>query len=389
MIIKNPFGVTPSLELVIGGVPVRYESIDHIELSLNEGEHDMAVFRMVGIPAKAIVEYIGAPVQLVLTRGTSEKQEFVGEIVQIVPQHEIKQGVVNNSPFYVGEIYCMGASYKMRGAKSRVWGERTLTSIASELAESYKFSLDVPRTDVAHTDTTQINKSDWAYLNELCDLYAYGLTVHGTHMHIWDPYRATGRQRSYHELLSIRQANYDTNPRPGVVLTFSGTFSSQLSSERFTAVLDTHGNISSISSADITSNLEKSGLGKPYQTSFSSRIDAPAKSLEEAEIAVKASVRDAIPFTAIVEVVGILGVYPGGLIRLRGFDTLVDNLWYVRSVKHILSGTGMITTLEIVSDSTNEESPTIFNTERFVSPPDPSFDGSRWVSTNRIIRTYE
>ncbi len=389
MIYQHPFGITPSIEISIGGVPVLYESIKTVEISLNEGEHDMAVLHMYGIPQKAIIEYIGAPVQIVMTRGKAERQEFVGEIAQVVPESAARKGAVNNSPFQEADIYCMGASFKMRGSKSRVWGETTLTNIATELAKEYNFSLDVPQTTLLHSDTTQINKSDWVFLNELCDLYSYGLTVHGTHIHIWDPWRATGRQRSYHEVVSVKESNFDPKPTPGVVLSFNGTFSSQPTSEKYTAALDAQGNISYLSSSQLPSLKENSGLGKAFTTEFRSRIDAPAKSAEEAELAIRTSIRDSIPFTATLEVIGILGVYPGGLISLRGFDTLVDNLWYIKGVKQKVGGVGMITTLEVVSDSTNQERYKIASTEGFKEPPKPKYDGKQWVTQFRKINAYQ
>jgi hypothetical protein len=389
MIFQHPFGITPSIEISIGGVPVLYESIKTVELSLNEGEHDMVVLKMYGIPQKAIIEYIGAPVQIVLSRGNTERQEFVGEIAQIVPTNDLRKGAVNNSPFQEADIYCMGSSYKMRGSKSKVWGEKTLTDIATELASTYKFSLDVPKTTLLHSDTAQINKSDWVFLNEICDLYAYGLTVHGTHMHIWDPYRATGRQRSYHELFSVKETNYDPQPTPGVVLSFNGTFLSQPASETYTAVLDSQGNITSVSSTQFSDGEENSGLGKKFTTEYRSRLDAPAKSAEEAELAIKTSMRDSIPFYATIETLGVIGIYPGGIINLVGFDTLVDNLWYVKGVTMTLGGMGLTTKLEVVSDSTNEEKYTVYNTERFSDPPKPKFDGKNWVAEFRKINAYQ
>lgn len=389
MILQHPLGITPGIDISIGGVPVQYEAIDRVEIHLNEGEHDMAVLRVLGLPQKAIIDYIGAPVRIILTRSTVERQEFVGEVAQVVPTTELRKGAVNRSPFQIGEVYCLGASFRMRGSRSKVWGQTTLTDIAKELATTYKFSLDVPVTDVIHSDTTQINKSDWVFLNEMCDLYAFGLTVHGTHMHIWDPFRATGRQRSYHELLSLKALNYDPQPRPGAIVNFSGSFLSQPSSEKYTTVLDAQGNITNISSKQFDNPSEKSGLGKTFTTEYRSRIDAPSKALDEAEVAIRASIRDSIPFNATVETVGIIDVYPGGLVRINGFDTLVDNIWYVKSVKQVLGGVGMTTTLEIVSDSTNEESITVFNTERFVEPPEPLFDGKNWVASIRKINAYQ
>ena len=385
MISKHPLGITPTFEIDIGGVAVNYMSIDRVELAMNEGAHDLLVIRMKGIPPQAITEYIGSPVRMKLSRGTAEEQEFVGEIAQIMPESQLRGGAINRSPFQTADIYCMGASYKMRAQKSKNWGERTLVDIATQLAETYNFSLDVPVGAMYHSDTVQINKSDWEFLNEMCDTYGYGLNVHGTHMHIWDPWRATGRQTSYHVIRSLKAVGYDPKPQPGVIVNFSGVFSSHSATDRYATVLDAQGNITNVSSASIE---DSSGLGLTYKTKVLKRIDAAAKSVEEAELAVKASIRNAIPFRATVDLVGVVGMYPGGIAKIEGYDSKFDGLWYIASVKQVLGGIGMTTTLELVLDSTNESSPTIYNTQRFKKPPEPQFLNGEWISTNRLINVY-
>lgn len=385
MILQNPTGITPSFELTIGGVPINYTSIDRIEVNMNEGEHDMVVFRMLGIPAKGITDYLGAPVQLFFRRGTAEVQEFVGEVAQIIPESELRKGAVNRSPFQIAEIYCMGASYRMRAPKSRNWGPKTLVDIATRLAHEYQFSLDVPNTDVLHTDTAQINKSDWEFINDMVNIYGYCLSVHGTHMHIWDPWRSTGRQISYHVIQSLKAAGYDPNPKPGVIVNFSGDFSTHSATDRYTSVLDAHGNVVTINSAEMG---DTSGLGKPYKTDILKRITVGAKSIQEAEVAVKASVRASIPFRATADVVALIDAYPGGLVRISGYDSMFDGIWYIASIKQVLGGVGMTTTLELVLDSTNDESSTIYNTQRFNKPPSSQYLNGKWITTNEVINVY-
>ena len=81
-------------------------------------------------------------------------------------------------------------------------------------------------------------------------------------------------------------------------------------------------------------------------------------------------------------------MYPGGIAKIEGYDSKFDGLWYIASVKQVLGGIGMTTTLELILDSTNEASPTIYNTQRFKKPPEPQFLNGEWVSTNRLINVY-
>jgi hypothetical protein len=325
---------------------------------------------------------------LELRRGASEKQLFIGEVVEVVPTSELRKGAVNKSPFQITEIRCLGSSFKMRGNKSKVWGERTLTDIAIEIAAKYRFSIDVPNTSIVHTDTVQINKSDWSFLNELCDTYGYCVSVHGTHLHIWDPYKATGRQISHHVLNSLKAIGNDPTPQIGTILSLAGTFSSRPAVSRYTSVLDVHGNISSIYSSDLENNDNDSGLGKNYRSPYSTRMSSSAKNVSEAELTIKAGMRSAVPFTATIETMGIMEAYPGGLVTINGFDSHFDSLWYITNVHQVLGGVGLVTTMEIVNDSTNEESPVLYNTQRFTAPPAPTYFNSEWVSSNRRVNVY-
>jgi hypothetical protein len=386
MIIKNSTGTTPSIELTIGNVEVDYISVQKIELNLKENEHDLLSIQMSGLPVQALTDYIKAPVKYTMVRGASQSHEFVGEIAQVVPHSKTRSGSVNNSPIQSATINCMGASYRMRGVTSKVWGDVTLPHIATTLAKKYQFSLDVPNDKYVYRHLSQVDKSDWAFLNQVCDIAGYSMTLHGTHLHIWDPYKATGRQISFHKLSTVKTMGGDPNPVPGAILSFTGSFESYTPSEYVTSVLDVQGNISTVSTNQLN---ESFGLGKEFVSPYPSRTAITAMSVEEALVGLRGVSRNVNPFYAKMEVVGLVGVLPGGLVEVDKYDAGIDGLWYVSGANHQLGGAGGLKTdLHLLRDSTNEEPPIIYNTQRFKEPATAVFRDDKWASSSRRINVY-
>jgi hypothetical protein len=386
MIIKNSTGISPSIDLSIGGVEVDYVSIQNVELNLKENEHDLLSITFAGLPVKALTDYIKAPVQYNMVRGTSQNHEFVGEIAQIVPHSKTRYGAVNDSPIQSATVNCMGASYRMRGVTSKVWGDITLPQIATTLAKKYQFSVDVPNDKYVYRHLSQVDKSDWSFINQVCDIAGYSVTVHGTHMHIWDPYKSTGRQTSYHKLLTVKTTGGDPNPVPGAILSFTGSFESYTPSEFLTSVLDVQGNIRTVSTNQLN---ESFGLGKEFVSPYPSRTPITAMSVEEALVGLRGISRNISPFYADIEVVGLVGVLPGGLVEIDRYEAGIDGLWYVSGANHKLGSNGnMVTALRLVRDATNEEPPIIYNTQRFKYPGPSIFKEGIWAAASRRVNVY-
>ena len=274
----------------------------------------------------------------------------------------------------------------MRGTTSKSWGDVKLEKVAIDMATKYGFSLDVPSDSFVFKHLTQVDKSDWAFLNQVCDMSGYSVTVHGTHMHIWDPYKATGRQSSFHALRTMKTMGGDPNPTPGAILSFTGSFESYTPSEYFTSVLDAQGNIRTVSTSELN---ESFGLGKEFVSPYPSKATVTAMSVEEALVGLRGLTRNINPFYATVEVYGLVGVVPGGLVEIDKYEAGIDGLWYVTSAEHKLgSAGGMVTELRIIRDATNESPPIIYNTQRFKEPEPAEFKSGTWVSSSRSINVY-
>ena len=112
MIVKSPYGVSPDIEVTIGGATVDYNTMYRVELILEENQHDMLVIEVSGIPPRAITDYYGKPVQLTISTGPRLSQRFNGYVEDVRPVSLTAGGLMNKSPFQAARIVCMGASYQ-------------------------------------------------------------------------------------------------------------------------------------------------------------------------------------------------------------------------------------------------------------------------------------
>ena len=92
--------------------------------------------------------------------------------------------------------------------------------------------------------------------------------------------------------------------------------------------------------------------------------------------------------SATVQVTGNPTIKPGGIVRLDKYNTSFDGFWYVRSARHEITHSQLVTTLDIVKDSIGDATYTTEVTEDYVIPPVPSLINNRWVSSTNYVNTY-
>ena len=109
MITNSGSPVSPKVTIEIGESSVNYLSISKLTLNLSSNKHDMLTLQMAGIPAKAITDYIDAPVRVTATLGSGRRFDFYGYVLYIEPEYTAGGQVVNGSQFQVANIVCFGA----------------------------------------------------------------------------------------------------------------------------------------------------------------------------------------------------------------------------------------------------------------------------------------
>jgi phage protein D len=385
MIIQSSHPLSPKVEITLDGVAVNYNSIVGFDMDLHENEHDMLIIEITGIPPKAATDYIGTAVYALLDSGYGRSQTFYGYVISTEPSSVTRRGLVNKSLIQSTKLNCIGASLPMKEISSRVWESPTLGNIVKEIAKKYHFSLDYPKDSFKPTRLVQALESDWAFLRRVVMSFGYAMSVHGTHIHIWDISKSVGRLPSYHQLLTMSN---NTENSPCTVLTFDAYLghlsSAGNSSKSVNTVLDNQGNIFSIDATqtDLASSktINESKFSMPLKRSY--------QTLEENKRAVMASEQYKSIYHATAEVVAGAGIVPGGTVDLKGYESNFDGLWYVSGVCHKMAKEKYTTVLSLKKSDDYVKDPTIPLVTSFVKPAIPSYLNTQWVSSMENINEY-
>ena len=381
MIRKSPVGVSPNLTIAIGNVPVNYQALMHISMDYQLDRHDVATITMAGIPSSLITEYVGKSVYIKIETGSTYVSEFWGTIQYSKPTHTTSKGMINHSLFQEVVFTCIGCSYAMRGSTTRVWGNITLEDLARTFCDKYGFSLDVPSDPPIFDNLMQSAESDWQILVRYCHNMGYCLTVHGTHMHIFDPHKAAGRLISLHRISTPISSN--VKPHPGQIMSFSGKFARLAADgEYIDAVATVHtgtGVVYDVLTSDV--------LGKSTPAIFSNPMTVTTDNHLQAERLVVSEYKATYDYEAETTVLGAAGVLPGGIINLDKYDAEFDGLWLVEGVSHDVRSGSFTSTVQLLRnkiDALND-----FTVAQFTPPPEPQFISGAWTTTKRLVNVYK
>lgn len=378
MIVKPFAGSFPDLEVTISDVPVDYASLNAIEVTLSENMHDMLVFEMAGIPTRLVTAYINSAVKVVLSLGNTGFT-FAGRVIDVMPVAVTSGGLVNHSPYQTGRIVCLGNSYEMRGGGKKVWTDYTLADIVRDFSEKYKFSADLPTAKLRQSLKVQEAESDWQFLVKEVEANALVATMHGTHLHIFDPYSALSRQRTFTTLTTLRRTKMDAVAYSGQILEFKPRFG-----ERNADGIYKETSVDVVSKGGSLLYTLSSGDGNAR---FQQRIDGFGSSYEEATKLAEAARRRAYDYEATAQVVGTLSTVPGSVVKVDTYDNAdIDGYWYVREVHHRVATGAFITDLTLARNRDNNL--VLDGTSPMLLPPAPLHLNGRWEASRRVVREY-
>lgn len=272
---------TPVVSVIIDGVPVDYLSIGKIELEMSENKHDVAIIYFTGLSPSLILEYINRPVQISIASSTRDVAEFYGYVSYLEPTTKTNRGAINGSFFQETKAYCFSASYDMREKRTRIWENVTLPQLLSDVSERYRFTFEVPSTDLVFPKIVQQGESDWKVLVKAASRIGYVVTAHGPHIDIYDPLRSLASYSQYVTLKNLIGSDGDIANSPGRILTFKGTFGADSplgdSSSVSMEFIDHSG-----ASDRLDVERQASGFGKPFPTKFNNTISVNADNVEMA-----------------------------------------------------------------------------------------------------------
>lgn len=388
MIFKTASAISPDVEVAIDNVVINYLSLQRISMEERENQHPLMVLDFTGLAPEHFVEYIDRPVRVSIQFPNIGGSIFIGYVAFLEPLSVTNDGLVNNSPFQVTRFYCLGASYIMKSKKSRTWDSVTLSDIAVSFANSYKLSVSVPNDSFRFKRLAQVEQSDWSFLVMVANRLGYSVTMEGTHIHIWDPFKTISRQYSFGILKTIKGLNGNVSPGIGQVLRFEGRVGAVTTSAERTPdtlhVLDSNGVLSTVGG----SLLEASEFGQEIQSKFSNTIAVNADSYDMGYRLVTGRLRKKFSLTATVDITGNPTLHPGGVVNLEKYDAKFDGFWGIHAARHEITNSELLTTLELVKDSTNEAEPTLSNTAKYIDPPASSLLNGEWVSERQWNNIY-
>lgn len=383
MIAPPTQGVSPKFEITVNGVEFNYMSLHSINISLVENVHDVAKIRVAGIPTRAITEYLNAAVEIKVWLNANFFQHFVGTIIEVDPTSLTREGLVNKSPFQDATITCLGASYDMRGPRERMWQNSTLTDVVTELSRRYKFSADVPRTKSVYPQLMQSNESDWQFLVRYANMLGLAVNCHGTHIHVYDPYKAVGRNTSLHRLSTLRGDQFDLTQYPGQIFEFNGSFLDRRKggtiNKPVISVAQPDGQRYDVSWREINREADRA-------EDRDARTHWFAESYDEAAVVLGAAQKRFYDYYANVTVMCVPGAVPGGVVDINEYDSNFDGLWYVHSVDHTLITGTFSTALKLKRNRSSQlqYSPV----DEFRDPPDPEWNKDRWQARKATVNVY-
>lgn len=384
MIYPSPTGVSANYELTINGAEVKYDSISNISIALEEDKHDVLMLDMFGIPARAVSDYLNNAVQCRVWLAANYVHTFVGSIIEIQPHAVTSDGLLNDSPFQQSTIICMGASYEMRGPRDRSWETTSLHDVAFEFAKRYDFSVDVPNDEVVYDSLIQVNESDWQFLVRYANMMGYKTTCHGTHLHLYDPFKASVRSTSAHRLSTAPTDGFDMRSAPGQIMSFDMSVEDKRKSGQINipivSVINDDGTVFDLSSRDLN---RQNGTSRDRDAREHVFADTYAK----AQRALMAAQRRYYDYEATAVVSGVPGALPGGVALLDGYRNDFDGMWYVCGVTHTLVNQMFMSELSLRRNRNNqldEYRPVT----RYAEPPSPEWEGSYWRSSKRYLNAY-
>lgn len=389
MIFKGHSDLSPKVTISIDNVPVDYTSIKRLTVELREGMHNVVILEFAGLNPRLITEYIDRPMKVTIEMRERDTFTFCGYLAYLEPFSMSHEGTVNKSPFQMTRVYCFGASYVMKSKQSRIWENVTLADIATTIADKYKFSVSVPNDLYRFKRLTQSAQSDWSFLIESAESLGYSVIAENSHIHIWDRYKAISRKRSYSTLYTIRGTGGDPSPQPGQILKFDGRIGSVTpeGSRTFDTIhmLDRTGNLFSISSKDST---DESSLGTPLESPFTNTFNVNADSYEMGKKLVAGELRKKFPLSANVDVVGDPAIQPGGIVNVNEYNTQFDGFWYVTGVRHEITMSTMMTSVEIIKDSLGTPTTDPSVTTMYTPPPVTALQSGTWISETEMVNVY-
>jgi hypothetical protein len=269
----------------------------------------------------------GEPVTCTL-RGEQNAREFVGYI------HDIKPDITPGSQFV--ELTLIGASYKMKQARQRVFSNMTASDIVRQIAAEHNFSAFVTNHPRVYSQVAQAGHTDLETITRLAKQCGYTFRIQNTSLY-FEPLTTTyTADRASAPSFVMRDAN---DPRGSTLYSFKMVLGESLQyPDAYKSAAQVGGVDPVTTEPNIITNLIRPEATKDISNpeffdSFATDVVAPGY-VPAAYEAYAIDQRNRFPYRAQVEVFGTPGLYPDSPVYLSGLGGEYSGYWIVLSVQH-------------------------------------------------------
>jgi len=383
----SPLGI--NWNIAIDGVPFNKQTVQRVLTSFVENQHDYMVVELVGVPSSYVSTYVDRPITAYVRINGGKSFTFYGYVTQIEGTSVTNEGTVNNSPFQIIKLICLGSSHLLRSNNTLVWENVTLENIVSDIANDFRLGYSMPVDNYVFKRLVQSEESLWKLLVKACDQLGYVITLTNSHIHIWDKNKSLARQPSYTILRGIKVKRENYNPLPGDIVNIESTLGtadvSQQAGDKTITYVDERGVFVTVDSSQLNG---LNSFGTPPESRFYNKLAVSVDSFEKASRYIESKIKKAYPYMADALVYGDPSIVPGGVVKIEGYGGDFDGYWYVNSVTHTLSTDTLTSFLKLEKDGTYDILPKFPIVQRYQEPPLPTLIKDKWVMKSEYVNVY-
>ena len=296
----------------------------------------------------------GEPVKCIL-RGKDSSREFVGYI------HDIKPQISPGKRFV--EMTLIGASYKLKQQRQRVFENVTASEVVSSIAREYGLTSYVENHPRIYEQITQAGHTELQFMTRLARQCGYSLRIENTSLYFQSLTADFTKYRNSAKRFFMNESN---DPAGSTLYSFELTLGESVQYlDAYKSAAQVGGVGARSAEANIFTNpIRPETLRETSRTEFfdSFATDVVAPSYETALYEAQAvDLRNRFPYRARVQVIGTPTISPDKPVYLSGLGKDYTGYWVVLSAQHHIIETApnvlqYTTYLEVGSDSIGDSS---------------------------------
>jgi phage protein D len=282
-------------------------------------------------------------------RGASQTRQFVGYI------HEIKPMISPGANLV--EITVIGASYRLKQARQRVFESMTASDIVKQIADEYGFAAYIEAHPRVYDQVTQAGHSELQIMSRLAKQCGYSLRVENTSIHFKSlTYDYTNSRDNAHTF-TMRDSN---DPKGSTLYSFNLTLGDSIMyRDAYKSAVQIGGVDPYTAQLNVVTNDRGDTLRETsaieFFDSFSTTTVAPGLLASSYE-AKAADERNRFPYRARIQVLGTPDLRPDMPVYLDGIGPQYSGYWVVLYSEHSIIEEKpniykYITTVDVGADS--------------------------------------